>query len=112
MATKLSKLNLQINTSKTEYLSPEEDDYMIHLDGNIIEKSKNVKYLGQYIDSDSSNKTTINSAFFGKIINIMMSNKELSRQSKIKLFKIYMKSKFNHLIPLIVTSGDIIETWK
>lgn len=43
----------------------------------------------------------------------MMKNyKGLTRRAKIRLFQTYMRSKINHLIPLIAITGDVNQMWK
>ena len=45
-------------------------------------------------------------------MNIISKYGELTKIAKIRIFLIYMKSKINHLIPLIAITGGIKELWK
>ena len=36
----------------------------------------------------------------------------ITMRAKIKLFNIYIKSKFTHLIPMIALTGNLEQTWK
>ena len=36
----------------------------------------------------------------------------LSRLTRIRIFKVYMISKINHLLPLICLNGYLVESWK
>ena len=76
-------------------------------------KSKNVaKYLGQFINEKGILTTSLNKVNLGRLINIIKKSGELTRIAKIRLFHIYLKSKINHLIPLISLTGGIKELWK
>ena len=45
-------------------------------------------------------------------MNIISKYGELTKIAKIRIFLIYMKSKINHLIPLIAITGGIEDLWK
>ena len=49
---------------------------------------------------------------FGELLNVITKKGTLIRIAKIRLFHIYMKSKINHLIPLIAITGGIKQLWK
>ena len=36
----------------------------------------------------------------------------LTRKDKLRLLQIYMRSKINHLIPMIAVAGDITKSWR
>ena len=63
------------------------------------------------MDSNGTSKIVITRRFFGKIIIILSRNPELSRKAKIRLFKTYVESKVNHLIPLMAVTEGIKQTW-
>lgn len=108
----LKEIKLNINDTKSELLTTDGEESITLGNGERLYPSNQAKYLGQYITADGVCQVTLNSSFFGKIIGLLSSNKELSRASKVKIFKIYMKSKFTHLIPLLLTSGSISNVWK
>ena len=49
---------------------------------------------------------------FGELMNVITKEGTLTRIAKIRLFHIYMKTKINHLIPLIAITGGIKQLWK
>ena len=100
----LKLLGLKVNINKTEFLCDNENEFIVNEENNIIMSTPVVKYLGQYIDADGNIIKTIDNAFFSKILNILSNNKSLSRISRLKIFKTYMRGKFSHLIPLIAAS--------
>ena len=108
-----SNLKLQINSNKCELISDREGDYIIDKEQNVKIESKIVaKYLGQFINEKGIPTTGLNKVSFGRLINIIKKTGELTRIAKIRLFHIYLKSKINHLIPLISLTGGIKELWK
>ena len=101
---------MQINSNKCELISDREGDYIIDKEQNVKIESKNVvKYLGQFINEKGIPTTGLNKVSFGRLINIIKKTGELTRIAKIRLFHIYLKSKINHLIPLISPTGGIKE---
>ena len=46
------------------------------------------------------------------LTNILIRNYELTKTAKIKIFQIYVKSKINHIIPMITLTGGINALWK
>lgn len=108
----LLERDLTINTEKTELVSENKDDFLINsADSKVIGASDDCKYLGQYIDSQGNSRYSLDDRFFGKITNILKTNKSLTRKAKVRIFQTYMRTKFNHLIPILVTSDATHETW-
>ena len=62
---------------------------------------KNAKYLGQIINSEGLTKNIIENKIFGKLINVLQRYKGFAKTTKIQIFKTYLISKVNHLLPLI-----------
>ena len=110
--TKFKELNLDLNTQKCELISEGEEAITDYLNNLNINPTSHAKYLGQEIDSRGIPTKPITQATFGKIINILQTNRQLGRSAKIKIFKTYLRSKINHLIPLIVLTENCDNTWK
>ena len=107
------ELNLKINSKKCELISENSEDKINDDENNITIQSQNsAKYLGQIINHNGIPTTSINKVNFGKFLNIISKIGNLTRIAKIRLFHTYMKSKINHLIPLIAITGGIKELWK
>ena len=49
---------------------------------------------------------------FGKLINKISIFNGFAKSSKIRIFKIFLMSKVNHLLPLIALSGNLDASWK
>ena len=49
---------------------------------------------------------------FGKLINKLSIFNGFAKSAKIRIFKIFLISKVNHLLPLIVLSGNLEASWK
>lgn len=69
------------------------------------------KYLGTYIGPNGETITELKPNEFGRIINMLKTNKKLSVLSKIKLFKLYCKGKINHILPTISLSKGLGQIW-
>lgn len=106
----ISKIGLKLNYKKCELITDDDNDHLI-IENEIIKSVKETKYLGHIIDSQGNSKVIFKESIFGKMIQFLRNN-QLSKLCKIRLFKIYCKSKINHLLPLISMSGTIDETWK
>ena len=108
------ELNLKINGNKCELLISEvAEDSIIDTENNIkIKSQSSAKYLGQIINQNGIPTTGINKVNFGRFLNIISRTGNLTRMAKIRLFHIFMKSKINHLIPLIAITGGIKDLWK
>ena len=71
------------------------------------------RYLGQIINNigEARENTIIKKlGTIGTTLNIAAKN--LSKKDRIKVFKKYMKSKINHLLPLISLNGNLEKIWK
>ena len=105
---------MELNIDKCEYLSVEEDDSFIDpISKNIIPKKDKVKYLGQYINQDGTVSDPLNAWAYGTVGELLHNTtKHLSRRSRIKLYKTFIKAKFTHLIPLLAVSDKLEQSWK
>ena len=113
LKAELNKISLVINTEKCEIISDDPND-IIKDDQNgqiIIPKNKG-KYLGQIINNKGLTENIIKAKIFGKLINHLNLYNGFTRATKIRIFKTYLISKVNHLLPLIALTGNLDISWK
>ena len=105
---------MELNIEKCEYITADDEENFIDpLTKNIIPKKKTVKYLGQYINQDGSASDPLKAWTYGTIGELLHNTtKHLSRRSRIKLYKTFIKAKFTHLIPLLAVSDKLEQSWK
>ena len=107
------ELNLHINADKCELISNTNEDIIYDKSKNVeIIAMDNARYLGQIINYEGLPTSNINTINFGPLINIIRKEGSLTRIAKIRIFHVFMKTKINHLIPLIAITGGIKELWK
>ena len=111
LSAKLQRIGMTINLNKCELISNNPDD-QITIDGIAIKTVEYGKYLGQEIDCNGVPRISVNNKTFGKLMDILAKNQGIATSARIKIFKIYMRSKVNHLIPLICMTGKTEEFWK
>ena len=68
--------------------------------------------MGQIINSEGLTENIIENKIFGKLVNVLQRYKGFAKTTKIRIFKIYLISKVNHLLPLISLTGNIEISWK
>ena len=73
---------------------------------------KKGKYLGQLINNMGVTENIIETKTFGKLINKLSMFNGFAKSSKIRIFKIFLISKVNHLLPLIAFSENLDASWK
>ena len=71
-----------------------------------------VKYLGQQVNSNGISEQIMEKKIFGKIKMIHNNNNFLTTLSKIHIFKTYMSTKVNNLLPLISLNWHLSDSWK
>ena len=109
----LAKFDLIINPDKCELLSSELNDKIVdEISGTIISAKEKVKYLGQFINNSGISEEIIANKLFGSLKNKLSKLQFLTRYTRIRLFKTYMISKVNHLLPLISLNGHLEQSWK
>ena len=112
LEARFNEIGLNLNLSKCDLISAEPSDFITSRSGVVINSVTHAKYLGQIIDSSGIPKIDINNKTFGKLIDILSKNNGLAIIARIKIFKIYMRSKLNHLIPLICTTNQTEVFWE
>ena len=106
-----NNMDLSINYDKCELITSSGMD-SIRLSPSVELHSKPVAiYLGQEVDCNFTPVINISNKNFGIIINVLTKCHGLTILAKIRIFKIFMQSKINHLIPLITISGKAKELW-
>ena len=109
----LKNCDLIINPEKCEVLSEDTKDKITDNEEGIdIESKLSVKYLGQKINSEGISEEIIDNKIFGKVTNKLNRLNYLTRLTRIRIFKTYMISKVNHLLPLIALNGHLTTCWK
>ena len=77
-----------------------------------IKTCTHAKYLGQTINNLAETNDIILRRNYNYIAQLIhTSDTFITLKSRIKLFKIYIKSKYTHLLPLIAINGNIEKTW-
>ena len=113
LQAKFSLLGLEFSTAKCELLSDDPNDYIIdQTNDTIIQAAPYARYLGQNINQDGIAIQNIETKMFGKLLGLLKSYSSLTRRARIRIFQIYMRSKVNHMIPMIALTGDITSLWK
>ena len=108
-----NNLKLHINGNKSELISDNLNDKIIDKRNKLeIIAKEDAKYLGQIINCIGVPITDVSFMNFCELLNVTTKEGTLTRIAKIRLFHIYMKSKINHLIPLIAITGGIKQLWK
>ena len=109
----LGKINLTINSDKCEIISDEVNDVIKDEDNDkIIMSTKKGKYLGQLINNCGLSENTIETKMFGKLISKLRIYNGFTKSTKIRIFKTYLVSKINHLLPLIALSNNLDISWR
>ena len=112
----IKTISLEVNPEKCELISEDENDIIkdsnINNNNKIITSIKKAKYLGQVINDEGIPINGIKNINFGYITGVLKKDGSLTKIAKNRIFQTYMRSKINHLIPLIVLSGGITELWK
>jgi len=95
-------------------ISELEQDIIIDKYTNVILDAKStVKFLGQNINQRGEGSSIISLNDIMRIKIIIHENTEnLSLRARIKIYSIYIRSRFQHLLSLIAFSGKLEETWQ
>ena len=107
-------LKINMNLNKCELLSDDDNDQITdQITGKTLHAQQTANYLGQTIDANGKTMNIINTYDFGSISKIIKNTiNHTTQRAKIKLFSIYIKSKFTHLIPMMKLTGNLEKTWK
>ena len=114
LKAKLKKLQMNLNPKKCEILSENQNDLIVDEEENITLYSKTqTKYLGQIINSRGEPMEIIKTSELKRISStINNTTSMLSRRARIKIYKTYIRCKYQHLIPLIATTDNLLSSWK
>ena len=105
---------MEINTDKCELITEDLNDNIFDETTNQTIQTKNKsKYLGQTLNNLGQTEDIILRRNYKSITALMHTSQtyNITLKSRIKLFKIYIRSKYNHLLPMIAISGNIEKTW-
>ena len=111
LTSEFKQLNLDINYDKCELLSDNTEDKITTPNNTTIEAKPAAKYLGQEIDNKGEPTISLTNKSFSKLLSLIEKNSGLTTSVKIKIFKIYLQSRLNHLIPLYVMTGKTKTIW-
>ena len=109
LKAKLKKLQMNLNPKKCEILSENQNDLIADEEENITLYSKTqTKYLGQIINSRGEPMEIIKTSELKRISStINNTTSMLSRRARIKIYKTYIRCKYQHLIPLIAITDNL-----
>ena len=110
----ISKLNMEINTKKCEFITNNIGETITNIKTQeIVPSTQQAKYLGQILNENGEPISIITKEQLGSIgKTIGINSKSIPIRTHIKIFKIWMKSKINHLLPIIAMTKGIFESWK
>ena len=114
IVNELSILRMEINTKKCEFITNNSGEKIINIKTNeIVPTVQQAKYLGQIINENGTPTSIITKEQLGTIGRaIGINSKDIPIRTHIKIFKIWMKSRINHLLPIIALTKGIHESWK
>ena len=110
----ISKLNMEINTKKCELITNNIGETITNIKTDeIVPSTQQAKYLGQILNEKGEPTSIITKEQLGSIGKVIgINSKSIPIRTHIKIFKIWMKSKINHLLPIIALTKGIFESWK
>ena len=110
----IKQKSMEINSQKCELITNNLEDTIIDPDSNTSVKTiPQSKYLGQKINNEFKTEDIIFKHNYQSIYQLIKTSETfITTRSRIKLFKTYIKAKYNHLLPLIALNGDVETTWK
>ena len=105
---------MEINTKKCEFITNNIGETITNIKTQeIVPSTQQAKYLGQILNENREPISIITKEQLGSIgKTIGINSKSIPIRTHIKIFKIWMKSKINHLLPIIAMTKGIFESWK
>ena len=105
---------MEINTNKYEFITSNIGEKIINIKTNeVVPSVEQAKYLGQILNERGTPMSIITQEQLGTIgRTIGINNKNIPIRTHIKIFKIWMKSRINHLLPIIALTNGIYASWK
>ena len=105
---------MEINTNKCEFITSNIGEKIINIKTNeVVPSVEQAKYLGQILNERGTSMIIITQEELGTIgRTIGINNKNIPIRTHIKIFKIWMKSRINHLLPIIALTNGIYASWK
>ena len=105
---------MEINTNKCEFITSNIGEKIINIKINeVVPSVEQAKYLGQILNERGTLMSIITQEQLGTIGRTMgINNKYIPIRTHIKIFKIWMKSRINHLLQIIALTKGIHASWK
>ena len=105
---------MEINTNKCEFITSNIGEKIINIKTNeVVPSVEQAKYLCQILNERGTPMRIITQEQLGTIgRTIGINNKNIPIRTHIKIFKIWMKSRINHLLPIIALTNGIYASWK
>ncbi|MBR2141257.1 MAG: hypothetical protein IJ853_02775 [Rickettsiales bacterium] len=105
--------HMEINVDKCEFLTENPEEIILDKQTNqAINNQSHAKYLGQIINSKGQTNDIILRRNYNSIAQLVHTSQTfITLKSRIKLFRIYIRSKYNHLLPIIAINGNLETTW-
>ena len=100
---------MEINVDKCELITNNQNITIIdEVTNQPIKTCTHAKYLGQTINNLAETNDIILRRSYNSIAQLIHTSETfITLKSRIKLFKIYIKSKYTHLLPLMSINGNI-----
>ena len=104
---------MEINVNKCEFLTENsEKTILLKQTNQAINNKSHAKYLGQIINNKGQTNDIILRRNYNSIAQLIHTSQTfITLKSRIKLFRIYIKSKYNHLLQIIAINGNLETTW-
>ena len=106
----LLKINLVINRDKTEFISTDESDLVINHNLSLPNLPR-ISYLDQKLDRHGNPLISFSVKHLGPICSNLL-NKNMTIPGKIWIFKLFIRSKFTHLISFALIFDHAKQAWK
>ena len=105
---------MEINTKKNELITNNIGETITNIKTNEeVPSVQEAKYLGQILNENGEAISIISKEQLGTIGSaIGINNKYIPIRTHVKIFKMWMKSKINHLLPTIALTKGLYESWK
>ena len=105
---------MEVNTNKCEFITSNIGEKIINIKTKeVVPSVEQAKYLGQILYEKGTPTSIITQEQLGKIgRTIGINSKNIPIRTHIKIFKIWMKSRINHIIPIIALTKGIYASWK
>ena len=114
LIVEIANLKMEINTKKCEFITNNIGETITNIKTKeTVPSVQQAKYLGQTLNEEGKPTNIISKEQLGSIgRTIGINSKYIPVRTHVKIFKIWMKSRINHLLPIIALTKGIHESWK